>query len=202
MLSLYLVTAEAEEDAQLYGRVRAAVQGGVTCVQLREKNPEVCLRRARLLRALLAPLSVPLIINDQAEVALACQAGLHIGQQDMPYEEARALLGPDALIGLTVNTWADVERAEAWDIDYLGVQVFSSARTKPEETQFWGLEGLREVRARSRHRLVAIGGICLENIHQVYGALNPESDGVALVGALWRAPDPCAAAQALRGWDV
>lgn len=197
--SLYLVT-----DRPLsLGRpieeiVLAAVAGGVTAVQLREK--ECCTREfialARKLKKLLAPRGVPLLINDRADVALASGAdGVHIGQSDMSYHDARALLGPDALIGLSVETPAQSEEAEVWDCDYLGVGPIFPTATKADAARAWGLDQLIELRRTSRHKLVAIGGIGASNAASVAAA---GVDGLAVVSAICSAPDPRAAAARLR----
>lgn len=192
---LYLVT-----DRQLAGPrpvedlVRAAVRGGVTAVQLREKD--LCAREfielARRLKIFLADTGVPLIVNDRVDVALAARAdGVHLGQSDMDPRDARRLLGPEAIIGLSVET---MEQAASLDVDYLGVSPIFSTPTKPELTGGWGIEGLAGLRALSRHALVAIGGISAANAAEVIRA---GADGVAVVSAICAAPDPEAAAREL-----
>ncbi|MFC2049158.1 thiamine phosphate synthase [Chlamydiota bacterium] len=81
---------------------------------------------------------------------------MHLGQKDLDYAQARRFLGSRAIIGLTVDTWDDVLKAEEFDVDYLGVQIFPSKHTKPASVSIWGLEGLRKIRALSRHRIVTI----------------------------------------------
>lgn len=198
-VSLYLVT-----DSRLsLGRpvaevVRAAVQNGVTIVQLREKD---CSTRdfialARRVREILAPLGIPLIINDRLDVALAAGAdGVHIGQSDMPYGNARRLLGEDAIIGLSVGTPEEARMAEMLDVDYLGVSPVFSTPTKTDTGDAWEIEGLKILRTRSRHRLVAIGGINQTNAAMVMAA---GADGIAVVSAICSAPDPSEAAKTLR----
>lgn len=195
---IYLVT-----DRDLCGGrslaqvVEAAISGGVSCVQLREKNlgTKLFLEEARSLKALLADRGIPLIINDRIDVALAIEAdGIHIGQQDMPYPLARQLMGPDAIIGLSVETMGEVDEAEAWDVDYLGVSPIYETATKTDTKGSWGLDGLAKVRAESRHRLVAIGGLNHTNIAQVMAA---GADSVAVVSAICAAPDPEQSTRAL-----
>ena len=197
--SLYLVT-----DRRLAGSrplaevVAAAVRGGVTAVQLREKQcgTRQFVELARALKALLTTQGVPLIVNDRVDVALATGAdGVHLGQSDMDARDARCLLGPDAIIGLSVETMAQAERAAALDVDYLGVSAIFSTPTKIDTTSEWGLEGLAALRRVSKHALVAIGGIHASNATQVIEA---GADGIAVVTALCAAPDPEAAARALR----
>lgn len=198
--SLYLVT----DRLLALGRpieeiVLEAVEGGVTAVQLREKD---CPTRefvslARNLKQLLAPRGVPLLINDRVDVALAAGAdGVHIGQSDMDYRDARRLLGAGALIGLSVETPAQAADAQSFDCDYLGVGPIFPTATKSDAAPAWGLDRLAELRRTTRHRLVAIGGIGLSNADLVVRA---GADGIAVVSAICSAPDPRAAAASLRG---
>ena len=196
---LYLVT-----DRELCGGrdlpdiIRQAAQGGATMVQLREKDVSTrfFIEEAREVKRLLAPFRIPLIINDRIDVALAVEAdGVHVGQDDMPYETARRLMGPKAIIGLSVEVWEDVERAEALDVDYLGVSPVFETPTKTDTKGMWGLEGLAGIRARSRHPLVGIGGLNAANARDVVLA---GADSIAVVSAVCAAPDPGAAAQNLR----
>jgi thiamine-phosphate pyrophosphorylase len=177
--------------------VAAAVRGGVTAVQLREKNcgTREFIELARLVRTGLPP-SVPLIINDRLDVALAAGAdGLHVGQSDMAYEDVRRLAGPDFVIGLSVETMDQALAAEALDVSYLGVSPVFFTLTKVDTGNAWGLEGLRALRVSSRHVLVAIGGINAANARSV---LDAGADGVAVVSAICAAADPEAAARELR----
>ncbi len=120
MKGLYFVTDRGLcGDKPLADVVLQAIRGGAACVQLREKDvtTRFFVEEARRIKALLAPFRVPLIINDRLDVALAVEAdGVHVGQEDMPYEIARKLMGPKAIIGLSVETWEDVERAEGLDV--------------------------------------------------------------------------------------
>ena len=195
-LRLYLVT----DQQSLCGRsltdvVLAAVQGGVTCVQLREKD--LCARDfvalALAVKNLLAPMNVPLVINDRIDVALACGAqGVHLGQSDMPVAVARQLLPPEVFIGLSVENLGDVARAAGQPVDYLGISPIYATPTKIDTAPPWGLAGLRQVRALTALPLVAIGGIHLGNATEV---LQAGADGLAVVSAICSAPDPSAAAQ-------
>jgi thiamine-phosphate pyrophosphorylase len=197
--SLYLVTDRALSlGRSIEEVVLAAVDGGVTAVQLREKE---CSTRefvdlARSLKKLLAPRGVPLLINDRIDVALAAEAdGVHIGQSDMSYGDARGLLGPDALIGLSVETPEQAAEAGPLDCDYLGVGPVFPTATKADAAPAWGLGRLAELRQTSRHRLVGIGGINSSNAAAVAAA---GADGIAVVSAICSAPDCSAAASLLR----
>lgn len=196
--SLYLVT----DDVLASGRrvewvVAEAVAGGVTCVQLREKEAggRACYERAVALRELLRPLGIPLIVNDRLDVALAAGAdGVHLGQGDLPCAEARRIAGPGFLIGVSVSIPAEALAAERDGADYLGVSPVFDTPTKRDTPAATGLDGLRAIRASVRLPLVAIGGIKAANAPEV---LRAEADGIAVVSAIMAAPDPCAAARAL-----
>jgi thiamine-phosphate pyrophosphorylase len=180
-----------------------AVHGGVTCVQYSDPhvNLHTKFKTAFSLKENLQACGIPLIVNNDIDVALAVQAnGVHLGQKDLAYVQARSILGSRAIIGLTVNIWDDVLEAEEFDVDYLGVQIFPSKHTKPVSTALWGLEGLRKICAISRHRIVTIGGINLRNLSHVYKELNinERGDGVAMVGELWRSDDPKIAAKRVK----
>ena len=177
--------------------VVAAVQGGATCVQLREKHLDTrpFIERARALKALLGPLGVPLIINDRLDVALAAHAdGVHVGQSDMPPDEVRRWM-PHGLIGLSVENADHVRAAAACPVDYLGVSPVFATPSKTDTAPALGLDGLRAFRSLTDLPLVAIGGIDLDNAAQVMAA---GADGLAVVRALCAAPDPATIAQALR----
>ncbi|MFO7956249.1 MAG: thiamine phosphate synthase [Candidatus Brocadiia bacterium] len=178
--------------------VSAAVDGGVTLVQLRDKE---CTTReyvdlALRLKALLRPHGLPLIVNDRVDVALAVDAeGVHLGQADMPPALARDLMGPEAIIGLSVDSHEQAMEAETLDVDYMGVGPVYSTSTKADTAPEWGPEGLETFRPESRHVLVGIGGIDAENAADVMRA---GADGVAVVSAICGADDPRRAASELR----
>ena len=178
--------------------VLEAVAGGVTMVQLREKeaNFTEILELARALKAALAPTGVPLFINDSVEIArLSGADGIHLGQSDMPCQEARQILGPGVKIGLSVETRAQALTAETLDVDYLGVSPVFASTSKSDTGAPWGLDGLRWLRDHSRHVLIGIGGIIPGNASQV---LHAGAHGIAVISAICAAPSPCAAAQSLR----
>lgn len=199
LLRLYLVTDSLSIGQRLLGDVvAAAVQGGVTCVQLREKhlNTRDFVAQAVALKELLLPHGIPLVINDRIDVALACGAqGVHLGQSDMPATQARRLLPPDVFIGWSVETMEDVVASARLAVDYLGVSPIFATPTKIDTLRPWGLEGLRQVRSSTALPLVAIGGIHAANAGAVMAA---GADGLAVVSAICAAPDPCLAAMTLR----
>ncbi len=197
-LSLYLVTdSDLAAQRSLEDIVCQAVAGGVTIVQLREKDLPTgeFIARARRLKAALAPYSIPLIINDRVDVALAADAdGVHIGQSDMSYADARAILGYDKIIGLSVESMDEVVEANALDVDYIGISPLHSTPTKTDTAQPFGIEGCRKAVSLSEHPTVAIGGINLGNVAET---MQCGVDGVAVVSAIICAEDPKSASQAL-----
>lgn len=199
MRGIYLVTDRGLcRNRSLRDIVLQAVQGGVSYVQLREKDlsPRDFVEEAVAIKNLLAPYSIPLIINDRIDVALACGAdGVHIGQDDTPYATARKQMGAKAIIGLSVETWADVEAAEKLDVAYIGASPVFTTPTKTDTKEPWGLEGVRKIRAFSRHPLVAIGGINETNARAVVKA---GADCLAVVSAICSADDPAVAVARLQ----
>ena len=198
LLKLYLVTDRSLAlGRSLEEVVAAAVEGGVTMVQLREKDISTrdFVAEAVRLRELLKPLGVPLVINDRVDVALACDAdGVHIGQSDMPYNVARRLLGPDKIIGLSVENMTQVLEANCLDVDYIGVSPVFATPTKTDTARPFGLEGLKEAVRESVHPTVAIGGM---NSSTAAAVMECGTDGIAVVSAIVSAPDPRAASAEL-----
>ncbi len=198
MKGIYLVTDQkACLEKSLESIVFDAVKAGVACVQLREKNISTRLffKKALSLKSILETARIPLIINDRVDIALAVKAdGVHIGQSDMPCEHARRLMGSKAVIGLSVETWEDVQKAQDLDVDYLGVSPVFSTPTKTDTKNPWGLEGLKKIRAYSRHPLAAIGGLDSSNIKEVIKA---GADAIAVVSAICSANDSLKATKQL-----
>lgn len=199
MRGLYLVT-----DRTLCGQrsleyvIGQALEGGIAYVQLREKNVSTrfFIEEARRIKEITASYGVPLIINDRLDVALAVAAeGVHIGQEDMPYDTARKLMGPRAIIGLSVENWDDVVRAQELDVNYLGVSPVFATPTKTDTKGNWGLEGLARIKAYSRHPLVGIGGLNASNADD---AVRAGADCIAVISAICAASDPLAATCELR----
>lgn len=190
-LSLYLVTDRSLSlGRSLESIVSEAAKGGVTMVQLREKDCSTLefYKQAVLLKECLLPYNIPLIINDRLDIALACDAeGLHIGQSDMPYAIARKLLGQDKIIGLSVECFQDALDANELDVDYIGISPVFGTLTKTDTAPAIGLDGVREIVRISRHPAVAIGGINLTNTADIILA---GADGVSVVSAIMSAADP------------
>jgi thiamine-phosphate pyrophosphorylase len=197
--SLYLVAdAGYASGRELPDLVEAAVAGGVTVVQLRAKSlpggafAELGLAIARRL----AGTGVPLLINDRVDIALACgAAGVHLGQEDMPVPLARRLLGPGAVIGVSVNTPDEARRAEREGADYVGAGPAYATATKDTPLAVLGPAGIGLVKRATGIAVVAIGGIGPRNAAEVAAA---GADGVAVVSAILGAPDAKRAAEELK----
>ena len=197
-LDVYFVTnRELSKGRPIEDIVAAAAQGGATIIQLREKE---CSTREFIdignrVKNILASYNVPLIINDRLDVALAIDAdGIHVGQSDMPCKIARKYLGPDKIIGLSVESIQDARDAEALDVDYLGVSPIYFTPTKTDFKRELGLDGLREIKSFSRFPLVGIGGLNATNAGDV---IKNGGDGVAVVSAICSADNPEAATREL-----
>lgn len=196
--SVCLVTDRALAGGRpLASVVQSAMDGGVGIVQIREKNLssrafyEEAIEIVRLVRSM----GRAAIVNDRVDIAMACGAdGVHLGQTDLPCEEARRLGGPGWLVGVSVGTEAEAVAAERAGADYLGVSPVFATPTKPNAPEPAGLDGLRRIRLAVRLPLVAIGGIHEGNAAD---AIRAGADGVAVVSAVMAASDPRAAAAAL-----
>lgn len=190
-LGLYLVTDRSLSNGRpIEWIVEEAVKGGVTMVQLREKNCSTTdfIELAIRLKRILEPYKVPLIINDRLDVALASDAdGLHIGQSDMSYQAAREMLGYQKIIGLSVETVSQAKEANSLDVDYIGISPVFTTGTKADIATPLGLEGVTEIASFSKHPIVGIGGIHAGNAKEVIDA---GADGVAVVSAICSATDP------------
>ena len=188
-MRLYAVTDRAWEGKQtLFEQVESALRGGVTCVQLREKELDEAafLAEAKELKALCQSWGVPLIINDNVAVALACDAdGVHVGQSDMQAKDVRALLGPDKILGVTAKTVEQALAAQAAGADYLGTGAFFVTDTKKDALPITH-EMARAITAAVDIPVTGIGGITPGNLDTLEGL---GLDGVALVSAIFSAPD-------------
>ena len=191
-LLIYAVTDRAWTGRMtLFEQVEAALRGGATMVQLREKGLaeqdfEGFLEEARRMHELTARYGVPLIIDDNVEIALKSGAeGVHVGQNDMNAGEVRRLLGPDRILGVTAKTVEQARRAQDAGADYLGSGAVFGTSTKADAIPL-SLERLREICACVRIPVVAIGGICLENIGRLSGS---GVAGAAIVSGIFGAED-------------
>jgi thiamine-phosphate pyrophosphorylase len=180
---LYLVTDRmALRGRALLPCVEAAINGGVTLVQLREKEMSTAAfyELAVQLKALCHKYRIPFLVNDRLDIALAVDAdGVHIGQTDMPLEQARKLLGPDKLIGVSVFTREEALLAQAMGADYLGVGAVFPTPSKAD-AHFVSLGELAKIKAAVTLPVIAIGGITAANVQQAARSV----DGVAVISAI------------------
>ncbi|MGH7002773.1 MAG: thiamine phosphate synthase [Alphaproteobacteria bacterium] len=180
----------------------AAARGGATIIQYRDKNSptRLMIERAGAIHAALAGTGVPLVVNDRIDVALAAGVeGVHVGREDMPVEAARRLLGPDAVIGLTVKNEADARSATTSPIDYACVGGLFETPTK-ENLHPIGFAGFSTLAAIIREAKpdLPIGAIAGIDLARATLAVEAGADGVAVISAIFRQADPQQAAAALR----
>ena len=182
--SIYLVTDHnCLQGRDFLGCIENALQGGVTLVQLREKNVDggIFLQRAVAVKNLCDKYNVPLLINDRIDVALACKAaGVHLGQDDIPPSVARAILGPDTIIGVSAHSCEEALAAEKDGADYLGVGAVFPTNSKDDASEV-GLNMLKEIRQISKLPIVGIGGINAQNYTQVRAA---GAQGAAIISGI------------------
>ncbi len=195
---LYAVTDRAWTGKQtLYQQVEAALKGGVTCVQLREKalDETAFLQEARDICALCRRYGVPFIVNDNVDVAVACGAdGVHVGQEDMEAGEVRRRVGEDMILGVSVHTVEEARQAIRNGADYLGLGAVFPTGTKTDADVMPG-DMIRAICGAVDVPTVAIGGLNRSNILQLSGS---GVDGAALVSAIFGAEDIEGACRELR----
>lgn len=200
MLSVYFVTDEnlcATVGRSVCDTVRGAVDGGATCIQLRAKDDSAADFLAQTVEVCSAVNGrVPVIINDRVDVFLAARHlgakvdGVHVGQSDLPVEAVRALVGPEAILGLSASTEDEIRAAEeSGVVDYLGIGVLRGTVTKADAPGPLGVEGLDRLARLTTLPTVAIGGIGHDDMADL-GAT--ALDGAALVSAICCAEDPAA----------
>jgi thiamine-phosphate pyrophosphorylase len=194
---LYLVCGTPPGDSELPDLLHAAVAGGVDVLQLREKQlgDEELVSVASAAHALCERLGALLIVNDRPMVALEAGAdGVHVGQEDMPVEQVRELVGTDMLVGLSTHAPAEIDAVDPTLVDYIGVGPVHETPTKPGRPAV-GLELVRYAAAHSPVPFFAIGGLTEQNLGEV---LEAGAERVCVLRAISDAPDPEAAARALR----
>lgn len=196
--SLYLVTDRSGMgDCEFESKIRSAVEGGCTMVQLREKNINSYLmyQRALSIKKITDEYHIPLIINDRLDIMLAVGAdGVHLGQQDIPVKIVRRLIGKDKIIGVSAHCPEEAEKAERDGADYLGVGAIFPTETK-KDIIITPVDVLREIKETVSVPVVAIGGINQNNINTLKGS---HVDGVAVISAIMKSKDPKGSAVALK----
>jgi thiamine-phosphate pyrophosphorylase len=199
-----IVDPERANGRSLAELARLVVAGGATLIQLRDKHGDTreMIERARAIKAALTGTGVPLVINDRVDVALVAEAdGVHVGQDDMRAEDARRLLGPRAIIGLSIKTVALANAAPLDVLDYVGVGGVYATTSKDNPNNPIGVAGLRDIVAafRARRRELPICGIAGIDAGNARDVITAGADGVAVISALSMTADPQAAARELRG---
>ncbi len=196
--SLYLVTDRSGMgDCEFESKIRSAVEGGCTMVQLREKNVNSYLiyQRALSIKKITDEYHIPLIINDRLDIMLAVGAdGVHLGQQDIPVKIVRRLIGKDKIIGVSAHCPEEAEKAEQDGADYLVVGAIFPTETK-KDIIITPVNVLREIKETVSVPVVAIGGINQNNINTLKGS---HVDGVAVISAIMKSKDPKSSAVALK----
>jgi len=198
-----IVDPECAGGHQLADLARQCARGGATLVQLRDKRSatRAMIEEARAIKKALADSGVPFVVNDRVDVAMAAGTdGVHLGQDDMAVEDARQLLGPDAIVGLSIKSVAEAEAAPLALIDYVGSGGVYVTASKQQNDPPIGPAGLARIIAALRRRapnlpVCGIAGIDVNNAGEVIAA---GADGVAIISALSLTPDPAAAARSLR----
>lgn len=198
-LSVYLVL-----DPDLCGgaqgmiaTTRAAIQNGATCVQLRapQWKKRALVECGRELKKILSDSNVPLIINDHADVCLALDAeGLHVGQDDLSAQDARAIIGPDKVLGLSVSDAKELSTVDTSFVDHLGIGPIFSTSTKTDAGEALGIDGFAELASRKPCPVVAIGSV---KVPVVGNLIRAGADGVAVVSAICGQTDPGSATKEL-----
>ena len=202
-LRVYAIVDPGVSGGRSLAELARSIAPSTTLVQLRDKTgtTRTLIDEARALLSVLQPKGIPLLINDRVDVALAAKAqGVHVGWDDMPAEEARRLLGPDAIIGLSIKTLAQAAAAPLDVLDYVAIGGVYTTTSKDNTSAPIGTSGLNAIAQAVRARkpgfpICAIAGITAANAADVIAA---GADGVSVISALSLAPDPAAAARDLR----
>jgi thiamine-phosphate pyrophosphorylase len=199
-----IVDPERSGGRDLAELARLCAEGGATLIQLRDKHSDTgaMVEKARAIKTALKPFRVAFVVNDRVDVALAAGAdGVHVGPDDMAVADARRLLGPKAIIGMSIKSVAEAEAAPVELIDYVGSGGVYVTLSKEQKKPPIGPLGLARVigvlkRRKDKMPVCGIAGVDASNAAEVIGA---GADGVAVISALSLAPDPAAAARTLRG---
>ena len=188
---LVLVTQKLEKDINEYLTfLKVCIQNGITSIQLREKNLSFAdaFSLASHLKKFLSPFKIPLIINDNLKIAIETNAeGLHLGQNDADIIQARKSLGPNKILGLTVNSFEQLMKANKLPVDYIGIGAIFPTKNKPHVQRVWGCQNLEKAVLKSAHKVIAIGGINLKNASDV---LDTGVHGIAAIDVFHNTSSP------------
>lgn len=188
---MYVTDDRILSDTEFFKILEDALKGGASIIQLREKSCSTLsfYNRALKTKALCLNYDVPLIINDRIDIALAVNAdGVHIGQTDMPYNKARALLGATKIIGLSVSNTQQAIEAENLKVDYIGISpIFNTATKKSDLAPSLGIEGLKMIRPLFSKPIVCIGGVHQKNVANI---IKNGANGIAVISAISKAEYP------------
>jgi thiamine-phosphate pyrophosphorylase len=188
---LCLVTNKGNNHEDQYlNFIKICAKSGISSVQLREKNTpyESLLKFGKMLKETLAPFNIPLIINDNLDLALELDAdGVHLGQEDGNIAAARNILGPDKIIGISINSLDQLYAANLLPVNYVGCGAIFPTKNKIDVSTIWGIEGLKQLSTLSKHPVVAIGGIDESNASEVISA---GANGIAAIGVFHDVLDP------------
>lgn len=203
MIAPLCFITDPEAPLPILEQALAAARGGAGLVQLRHKTlpDEEFAALGQALLAMLRPLGVQLIVNDRAEIARTIGAdGLHLGQRDMPPASARIVIGPDAILGLTIECEAQLDELPVAGVDYLGVGPIRATATKPGHAPPIGMSGFARIAARTALPCVAIGGLGARDAGAIKAA---GGAGLAIVSAISRSADPeRTAREIMRSWTA
>lgn len=187
---LMLVTHWIAPIDEYLAFIKKCASAGITSVQLRKKNADYAMlfEIGSRLKEILTPKNIPLIINDHVELAVQLDAdGVHLGQDDADPEHARSLLGPDKIIGLSIEDLSQLEQSNAYSLNYVAASAVFSTQNKSNIKTLWGLKGVLHIAQQSIYPVIGIGGINLNNVDDV---LKAGAKGVAIIGAIHDAVDP------------
>ena len=197
-LTLYFVTDSTDRTEKDFLEIlKQACEGGVTLVQLREKDKSGLeyLDLAEKVKQITDQYKIPLIINDRVDITMAVDAaGVHLGQMDIPVYAARKLLGEDKIIGATAKTVIQAKKAKEEGADYLGVGAIYPTTTKVI-TVITEVSTLNEIAVQTNMPVAAIGGLNSSNIHVLYDSM---ADGIAAVSAIMKSENPCDTVKSLK----
>lgn len=188
-LSLYLVTDKSDDVEKFLKTIEEGIKGGVTVVQIREKTADTLdfFNLALKVKEITRKYNVPLIINDRVDVALAIDAeGVHVGQSDMPCDVTRKLVGPDKIVGVSAATIDEAKKAEKDGADYIGTGAVFPTATKDDAPKITKKD-LKEIVDSINIPVVAIGGITLDNAHEL---IDTGIAGLSVVSAIMSSDDP------------